>query len=162
MVIEVKMLFRRSRIQFSAITWWLTTIYREIWYPLLLCRYICRQNTAYIIKNLKEQVLLPGMSVNDSVLAHLWLLGYMQKKRFVGNEPRRGAKATERSHGCHTCKEFWLLTSVWGSTGSEEEHCHKVKTFCVMKGKHFSIVWHKETCRRLKSCLLVNDVKELF
>jgi hypothetical protein len=41
--------FQRSWVQFSATTWWLTTIYHRIWRPLLACRHIHRQNTMFLI-----------------------------------------------------------------------------------------------------------------
>jgi hypothetical protein len=34
---STRLLFRRSRVQIPAATWWLTTICKEIWLPLLEC-----------------------------------------------------------------------------------------------------------------------------
>jgi hypothetical protein len=34
---STRLLFRRSRVQIPATTWWLTTIYNKIWLPLLVC-----------------------------------------------------------------------------------------------------------------------------
>jgi hypothetical protein len=34
---STRLLFRRSRVQIPATTWWLTTIRNKIWLPLLVC-----------------------------------------------------------------------------------------------------------------------------
>jgi hypothetical protein len=55
---STRLLFRRSRVQIPATTWWLTTICNEIWCPLLVC---LKTATVYlhiiINKSLKKKSL---------------------------------------------------------------------------------------------------------
>ena len=45
----VKSIACSSKVQFPATIWCLTTIYNEVWCPLLTCRHTHRQNIVYIV-----------------------------------------------------------------------------------------------------------------